>query len=149
MSRPWPLTLKNNRALPLIMVIKCTQLYDPYSYRSVSILPTRSGPTDGQHHMIIHVCPVFDWHIKKYVAAFLIEHESLIKFDECISHEYMYCSYTFTPFTDLLYHKKKIVKIKSRDFSWNICKILCEKKANRGNVNKEAPYTLEGLSNQN
>ena len=38
---PWPLTLKNNRILPLIMVIKYTKLYDSRAYGSVSILPTR------------------------------------------------------------------------------------------------------------
>jgi hypothetical protein len=38
---PWPLTLKSNTVLPLIMVMKCTKLYDPAAYGSVSILPTR------------------------------------------------------------------------------------------------------------
>jgi hypothetical protein len=38
---PWTLTLKNNRFLPLIMVIKFTNLYDSEAYSLVSILPTR------------------------------------------------------------------------------------------------------------
>jgi hypothetical protein len=36
-----PLTLRTNRVLPLMMVIKYTKLYDPGDYGSVSILPTR------------------------------------------------------------------------------------------------------------
>ena len=35
------LTLKNNKVPPLTMMIKCTKLYDPEAYGSVSILPTR------------------------------------------------------------------------------------------------------------
>ena len=35
-----PLTLKNNRVPPILMVIKCTKLYDPEAYGSVSIPPT-------------------------------------------------------------------------------------------------------------
>ena len=40
-KRLWPLTLKNDRHLSLIMVINCTKLYDPGAYGSFCILPTR------------------------------------------------------------------------------------------------------------
>jgi hypothetical protein len=43
-----PLTLKNNRVLPVMMVMKYTKLYDPKAYCSVSILPTRSVQRDRQ-----------------------------------------------------------------------------------------------------
>jgi hypothetical protein len=42
---PWPLTLKNNRVLPLMMVINCTRLYDPGAYSLVVILLTRFSPS--------------------------------------------------------------------------------------------------------
>ena len=35
----WPLILKNNTHLPLIMVINCTKLYDHGAYGSFCILP--------------------------------------------------------------------------------------------------------------
>jgi hypothetical protein len=35
------LTLKNSRALPLIMVIKSTELFDPEAYGLVFIVPTK------------------------------------------------------------------------------------------------------------
>jgi hypothetical protein len=41
MLQPRLLTLKNNSALPLMMVIKCTKLYDPRVCCSASILPIR------------------------------------------------------------------------------------------------------------
>jgi hypothetical protein len=43
MLKSWPLTLTNNMLFFLIMVhvIKCTKLYDPEAWDSVSILPTR------------------------------------------------------------------------------------------------------------
>jgi hypothetical protein len=42
------LTLKTNRVLPLMTVIKYTKLYDPGEYGSISILLTMSRQTDTQ-----------------------------------------------------------------------------------------------------
>ena len=42
---PWPLTLNNNRHLPLIMLTNCTKLYDG----SVCTLPTMSPATISYH----------------------------------------------------------------------------------------------------
>jgi hypothetical protein len=41
MLRPWPLTLKNNRVPPLMIMMNCTKLYDPevkHTVRSLSCL---------------------------------------------------------------------------------------------------------------
>jgi hypothetical protein len=49
---PWPLTLKKNTLLPLIIVIKCTKLWS-WNCCSASLLPTWYGQTTLCHNMSI------------------------------------------------------------------------------------------------
>jgi hypothetical protein len=62
---PWPLTLKNNRHLPLTTAIKCSSVQDSGAYGLICILPTRSRQTDRQTDEKIdavpYTCSTIEW----------------------------------------------------------------------------------------
>jgi hypothetical protein len=76
----WPLTLKNDRLLFLIIAIKSTKLYDPEVYCSVSILPTRF-PAKWFVCLIVHSHEQFF----SYPAAVIIIGDRAANLDLCLA----------------------------------------------------------------